>query len=229
MLRILLLATVVVSGADSSADITLVAVGSHGTILRTTDGGDNWSQQPLNITRELRAVDFVDPELGWTSGMFEFQTTTTSLATMRYTLDGGLSWRDADFQTMQNNFMVNDINFFNSSTGWIVGGLGNVWCSCNGGLSWAKQYPGESSDFNGVEFVGTSRGWVVGGTIVHTADAGRTWTTQYRLSNAQSTDVDFVDEYEGWVVGTSGHGILHTTNGGATWSGQPYPGPAASL
>lgn len=151
--------------------------------------------------------------------MFEPRNSTESTATVRSTIDAGEQWVNGDFLTYQNNVYIHDVNFLNSSTGWIAGGLGNAWCSCNGGAQWSKIETGEASDFYGVDFVGTSQGWLAGGSIVHTEDAGRTWTTQYRSPVSHPLqDVDFVDSLTGWAVGISG--ILHTNDGGHTWTPQ---------
>jgi hypothetical protein len=43
-------------------------VGFNGTILRTTDGGQNWNQQFSKISINLNAVCFVDSNIGYITG-----------------------------------------------------------------------------------------------------------------------------------------------------------------
>ncbi len=141
----------------SSAGPSITAVGFDGTIVRSDDGGANWNQQSSNITRELRTVDFVDPNTGWTGGMFE-ATSSTNTATMRFTTNGGSSWQSADFQTSPNGLLINDVDFVDANTGWFVAGGGNIWRSGNGGLNWSPQNSGEIDDFQAVDFVNETHG-----------------------------------------------------------------------
>ncbi|MDZ4659839.1 MAG: YCF48-related protein [Bythopirellula sp.] len=215
----------------TSAAPFVTAVGSDGTIIRTKDGGANWYQQNLSADaahRELRAVDFVDPNMGWTSGMFHFDT-AHFFTTMRYTTNGGSSWRTADFETLQQGFPVSDLDFIDANNGWLVGGGGNIWRSVDGGLSWTSHYSGEGNGFQAVVFVDNSHGWAVSDTIVRTSDGGLTWETQHRGPvNLPLLGVDFVNQSVGWAVG-AGDQILHTINGGDSWTAQLHTSTASSL
>ena len=50
--------------AVANAETVLFAVGENGTVLRTVDGGENWTPHQVGTTRELRAVDFIDSQTG---------------------------------------------------------------------------------------------------------------------------------------------------------------------
>ena len=115
------------------------AVGFNGTILRSEDDGATWSLTTINAAnwnRELLAVDFVDGDTGWVSGHFYNSGSSNHRTIMRYTTDGGVNWRVADFPG-QN--LVLDLHFIDSNTGWFVAGGGNVGRSDDGGLTWAPQ------------------------------------------------------------------------------------------
>lgn len=63
--------------------------------------------------------------------------------------------------------------------------------------------------------------------LIHTTNGGKTWTTQSATINTQPMgliDLKFINAQEGWMevdegigAGQQGAGIVHTTNGGATW------------
>ena len=55
-----------VSFADAN---TGTAVGSHGTILRTTDGGASWVSQRSGTTYVLKGVSFTDVDTGTAVGI----------------------------------------------------------------------------------------------------------------------------------------------------------------
>jgi len=45
------------------------AVGDHGYILHSDDGGLNWTQQNSTTTNELHAVYFINSNTGWAVGI----------------------------------------------------------------------------------------------------------------------------------------------------------------
>ena len=190
------------------------AVGFNGTFLRSEDDGATWSLTTI-YNRELLAVDFVDGDTGWVSGSF-YLSGSNHRTVMRYTTNGGVSWRVADFPG-QN--LVLDLHFIDSNTGWFVAGGGKVGRTDDGGLTWAPQRSGANSDLFSVDFVDANQGWAVGSSgIVHTSNGGMDWTVQTRMGSLL-LDVDFIDTNEGWAVGYGGV-ILHTSNGGIDWTTQ---------
>ncbi len=138
---------------------------------------------------------------------------------------GGLLWQALDSGTSEN---LNGVSFVDSQTGWVVGNLGTLLATTDGGESWSAQEVG-AIDLAAVDFVNAASGWTVGagGVILHTADGGATWSSQASGTAEPLTDVDFVDAASGWAVGANGV-ILHTADGGATWSPQAS-GTAAGL
>jgi photosystem II stability/assembly factor-like uncharacterized protein len=90
------------------------------------------------------------------------------------------------------------------------------------GGGWYEQSIGEGPPIiRGIDFTDADTGWAVGGTwdILHTSDGGDTWqTVSYGQPYPHSFyDVSFVDGQTGWVTGGV---ILHTTDGGASWTEQ---------
>jgi photosystem II stability/assembly factor-like uncharacterized protein len=89
---------------------------------------------------------------------------------------------------------------------------------------WVSQTSGTTNQLFGVWFTDASTGIVVGGLpdncILLTTDAGITWNPQsYPDMEGYFGGVCFSDSINGWVVGSHGI-ILHTTNGGITWTRQ---------
>ncbi len=79
-----------------------------------------------------------------------------------------------------------------------------------------------------VQFVNDSTGWAVGGngTILKSVNGGVTWLSQTLPVEFPATEslygCSFVDANHGWAIGGSATSarILHTDDGGATWSVQ---------
>ena len=85
------------------------AVGLHGTILRTTDGGHHWIIQSSGTTNWLYGVSFVDANNGTAVGVN---------GTILKTADGGQSWVS---QTSGTTNALLAVSFTDANTGTAVG------------------------------------------------------------------------------------------------------------
>ena len=90
------------------------AVGLGGIILKTSNGGLNWSLQASGTSNQLNSVSFIDTLRGWCCGGTKiFQT-----------FDGGNTW------TLQYNATPNNLNciqMLNSKVGFTCGSNGSVY------------------------------------------------------------------------------------------------------
>ncbi len=105
-----------------------------------------------------------------------------------------------------------------------------------GGWFWQSPVP-QGAQLNDVGYGDGVNVWAVGdgGAILHSSDAGVTWHAQSSPAELSLRAVDFVDAGNGWAVGgLSINGsifgpaapaavILHTTDGGQTWTQQTSP------
>jgi len=141
------------------------AVGDHGTILWTTDGGVNWIQKNSGTTSQLNEVFVLNENTAWVVGIS---------GTILYTTDGGNTWTEYN-----SGFSAGfgDIIFSDNVNGWIVGGVTGsslILYTPDGGESWIEQASGAEHALGSVSFADTYYGWAVGniGTILHTDDGG---------------------------------------------------------
>ncbi|MCX7611947.1 MAG: YCF48-related protein, partial [Ignavibacterium sp.] len=100
------------------------AVGELGTIIKTTDGGINWTVQSSDTIGALNSVCFVNANIGWVAG---------ANGTILKTTNGGLSWTPQSSGTTRPLY---SIYFTNSNIGWAVGETGIILKTTNGGVSW---------------------------------------------------------------------------------------------
>jgi len=186
------------------------AVGSHGTILHTEDGGITWKTQATGTQEDLRSVAFPAALSGWAVGSF---------GAILHTEDGGITWKTQINGTQED---LRSVTFPTPLSGWTVGLHGTILHTEDGGNSWKPQTSGSESWLNSVAFLTPQSGWVVGtnGTILYTRNAGHTWTKQPTGTMEKLLSAAFPTPHSGWVVGTGGI-ILHTDDGGATWNPQP--------
>ncbi len=143
------------------------AVGDHGAIFWTTDGGTNWIQRPSPTFKNLWGVYLIDDSTAWASGV---------QGTVLHTIDAGNSWTPANVDSTGG---FGKIIFTDDLNGWIVGSASDsviVLHTDNGGNTWDYQYTGTVHGLISVYFTDPDTGWVVGniGTILHTTDGGAT-------------------------------------------------------
>lgn len=215
-----------ITGLPSTADFKTVkfintstgwVAGDNGVILKTTDGGNNWSLQTSGTVNTIRSIFFLDASNGWACG---------DAGTIITTSNGGSSWTA---QASPYTSQYNSVQFVSSSTGWVIG-KGNVLLkTINGGSTWLQQ-ANQGVDMWGIDMQSATTGWVCGGfnnsqaapTLLKTTN-GTNWV--FQNNSGVSTflafnDVHFTDANNGWIVG--GNGVIRrTVNGGSTaWTGQ---------
>ncbi len=118
--RSLLLDAVVVEGR-------MVAVGEHGHVLISDDGGETWRQSAAVPTRAtLTGVYFHDKELGWAVGHD---------AVILRTGDGGESWERLHWAPEQERPFL-DVWFSDADHGFAIGAYGFFLATADGGDTW---------------------------------------------------------------------------------------------
>ena len=201
---------------------------AHGAVIqRTIDGGNSWTKNVLStVAGEMGfQIQFVDTNNGWAS---IYNYSSGNMRTFRSS-NGGNTW---DSVATSGIFYFVDTN-----NGWSIGGT-KIYHTTNGGGNWSLQYTSAGTGgFNSIQFTDLNHGWVVGDSckILKTTDGGGTWTPITNTgisSNFRSKGIFFVNANFGWIGSkivnmpvSSDEGInLYTTNGGASWTTQSFPG-----
>jgi hypothetical protein len=119
------------------------AVNSNGQILKTEDGGNNWTVQLQDTSVYLRCIGFAGTQLGWAG-------TVSGARRLFATRDGGATWTAVgnlpDKPTIndrQRNSNLEGIGFISEDTGW-VGGWGDI--DFIGGFTSQPQNGGNNCD-----------------------------------------------------------------------------------
>jgi len=112
-----------------AADNVGWAAGSGQTVVKTTDGGLNWTAQtvPAEATPFLKGVCFVDTLSGWVVGLN---------GTIVHTSDGGANWEIQDTGTL---FGLRAVTFVSASEGWTAGYGCTVLHTADAGATWESQ------------------------------------------------------------------------------------------
>ncbi len=180
--------------------------GQDGLIMRTSDGGKTWQHLNSRTKLYIFSLSFPDRQHGFFVGDESLVLSTG---------DGGDTFFKRqlqrifppaiqDFALAYMEPVLYGVSFVDDDHGWIVGELGRIWSTENGGRSWSEEQdsllsqwkrpltPNDDPRFAdfmlpslfGVSFRNQKEGAACGleGWIVATADGGKTWSFQREAS-----------------------------------------------
>ncbi|MEN8194177.1 MAG: YCF48-related protein [Bacteroidota bacterium] len=221
------------------------AVGQDETILRTNNGGKDWTNLSGIGSQHYFSVYFLDENNGWLAGAAGHN------GVIKYTQNGGDTWTNSIIPANR----MNSIYFYDLNYGCAVGDNGAIFVTTDGGANWTLPNSNTTSHLKDVWLNHAGKCKVVGynGTILYSDDFGVNWSVQisgtdnilygvdtwrivgqagdilhqhesggeWQFESSGFTDwlssIDFVDENNGWVVGAKGT-IYQTVDGGVQWT-----------
>lgn len=197
--------SVLLFGVDFTTTVLGLACGDGGTIIKTTDGGDNWVSKTSGTSVRLRDIHFASATNVYCCG---------NSGTVVKSTDGGDTWVDKSPPTGAALF---DLHFDSTTVGWVCGAGGNIFKTTDGGTNWVSQSIGTGDFLNSIFFIDANIGWTVSsaGGIFKTTDGGTTWIPQTSGVGAIE-EIVFNSATLGWAISFDGE-VLKTTDGGATW------------
>jgi photosystem II stability/assembly factor-like uncharacterized protein len=180
-------------------------VGDTNYILKTSNGGDNWSIIH-SVYRDLNRVIFLDQNTGYVCGGLN-----TSGSYLVKTTDGGTNWTQIN---SPKALRIRDMSVLNEDTIWIADDFfsRNVYRTTNGGSNWELQYS-TGNQITRVYFFNGELGFLnVTSGLWRTTNSGLNWT-QVPGENG-FRDMYFADSLTGWKCNVL---MKKTTDGGLTW------------
>jgi photosystem II stability/assembly factor-like uncharacterized protein len=114
--------------------------------------------------------------------------------------------------------------FPSDQQGWMVGELGRIFRTTDGGATWERQNASTKRPFLAMSCVDAQTAWIAGkeGIVYATADGGTTWRELKTGSDRHVFALEFPTARRGHGVGDFGT-MIHTEDGGATWTPSRVP------
>ncbi|MBI4646626.1 MAG: T9SS type A sorting domain-containing protein [Bacteroidia bacterium] len=195
----------------------------NGSILKTTNGGTDWTFYNVGQTALIKSLFFINADTGFVNSI------NYSYKTLFYkTLDGGITWNLQDTLPY-----IEAIYFVNSNLGYGVGQndtCGVFYKTTDGGMNWTEHIFDDISSLWSIFFINDTIGYVAGneGSILKTTDGGLNWTYQQFGTYETFNSIYFLNKDTGYVGGNGGC-FLRTYDGGLNWTILPINTPDTYL
>jgi len=210
-------------------------LGNAAYVAYTTNGGNSWIQAVFpNPNRGLYTLQIIGSTVYAGSSDYAYY----------YSSNLGTTWDSVNFNDFSNPdqptpFICYSFDI-NGSDVIVVGALGKVNVSNDGGASWRnKNYAILDCNYNFATITSlphTQKVWAGAngaGYIIYSSNAGTNWSVQTTGAPNAIYDIDMVNENTGYATGGnafSGTGYCYkTTNGGAFWSALTIPTPTYQM
>lgn len=183
-----------------------LAVGDHGLVLRSPDGGLGWvSADAGDAACGYQSVAFAAPGVAVAAGNCVARTT-----------DGGLTWQRLPVSEPLSTGEVRRVSFGRGGLGLLTG-AGVLLRSMDGGATWMP-IPMPAGGVGTVAFAGDDSAVAIsqGDRLTRTTDGGLSWTEVYRHTGL-IVALSFRDALHGVAMDQNGH-LLSTADGGASWT-----------
>jgi len=210
------------------------------SILRTVDGGGNWTDvtpkgQASLLVSSLFCLDGQDAVLAFT------QESSPQIIVCR-TTDGGQNWEKSAIDTGPNLSSVAKLSFADAEHGWLLASYGaamgsefdELFQTTDGGTTWksiavASSTPKSVKDLplegikTSLAFADRNKGWLTGFShgdgiwLFYSADGMRSFTSvKPNIDLTNLSQLDFASEQIGWGI-IDGY-LWKTTDGGHVWT-----------
>jgi photosystem II stability/assembly factor-like uncharacterized protein len=189
-----------VFGIQMVDDQTGYLCGQDGLVMRTRDGGKTWQRINSRTHLFIFGLAFPDRLHGFLVGdrSLVLSTTDGGETFLKRQLQRVFAPELQDYALPYEEPVLYSASFVDDNRGWIVGELGRIWATGNGGKSWQEQQqslvaqwkrplgPNDDARFAdfllptmfGVSFRDAQHGAACGleGWVIETSDGGKTWT-----------------------------------------------------
>lgn len=196
------------------------ACGDTGVILKTIDGGLNWSKLNAGTIQHLWDIKVVPGTTGTqVLSIGDYETILKSN-------DGGVNWKKLTSPLPSSCFMFG-IYAKDSLDIWVTGGefvcfAGYVMHTTDGGLTWNKMCLLDNAFLEEIVFIDNNNGFAcgvdpsgMGGVLYKTNDGGATWQKVMNTPRILTSITAIGDDI--YCAGEAGV-VIDSKDGGVTWT-----------
>ena len=188
------------------------AVGDLGALIKTTDGGENWSVIETNTTSPILRVRSYNGQTVIACGYDGLILRST---------DGGETFTQV-ISGLGNGFDLWGLEMINDTLGWACGATA-LLKTTDGGENWQiVNTPGYTGNLWWIDFMNKSYGFVAAdGKVLRTSDGGSNWEIIQAGDSAPLYCIDVIDSLHIAAGGYGGTNYsaknLYSSDGGNNW------------
>ncbi len=171
---------------------TVYALAQYQIILKSTDGGMNWTEiYEFNSRMEDFAV--LNNDL-WVCG---------KNGNLQYSSDGGVNWIDSSPAT---DSWLSAVYFLDNSTGFTATAYGDatVFKTSDSGNNWESQINVPEDYISDLFFTDEEHGWFTAQNNIYYTTKGSDWEMETTSNNSNLNALHFSSENKGYAVGFNG-------------------------
>ena len=193
------------------------AGGGGGRIVRSTNGGDNWSLYQTTNSYAYYQIEMLNSQTGYAVG----GNLNAGVGYCVKTTNGGVTWVNKTISTPTTP--IYGVDFINENTGWIFGGYpfgspGVIAKTIDGGTTWITQgITGYNNVISNGQFADANTGYCYSGpNLWKSTNGGSNWN----LITTRPADIRFNSLQvfsNNNIFVSSGKAIYKSYNGGSTW------------
>ncbi len=204
------------------------AVGAHGAIWKTSDGGRTWQPVASGVTCALHSACFLTEHAGWVAGSEISPFTGLDAGVLLFTENGGKTWRRLGAGQLPP---IAYVKFFGLEEGVVVGRAtsdvpSGIMKTGDGGKTWQPINGVAAAPWRAGCFIAPEMGMVAGPegrlSLVGGEQLLASKLPPQGLRTIRSVTQSHDDS--GWLAGDGGL-VLHTGSGGVVWESPTGPLP----
>lgn len=185
------------------------AVGNLGAVIKTTNGGEDWTVSETNTTTLLLKIHSYNGQIVIATGYDGLILRSTDAGNTFTSVISGVG-SGTDLWGVQ---MLND------TVGFVCGLNQTLLKTTNAGLSWQTVNTGINAHYWALDFLNEQYGMIAcgGGKVLKTTDGGDTWTEHQAGDASDLYAIDIIDTLHIVAAGANGKNV-YSSDGGTTWT-----------
>jgi photosystem II stability/assembly factor-like uncharacterized protein len=188
------------------------ACGGSGAIIKTTNGGDDWTISETPINNLLLKIHSYNGQVVIATG-YDGLILRSS--------DGGETFEQVPSGVGSGTDLWG-VQVLNDTLGWVCGMNQTLLKTTDAGETWQQIFPSLNQHYWSLDFLSELYGMIAcgGGLVLKTTDGGISWQ-QYQAGDTRALyTVDIIDSLHIAAAGAGGKNV-YSSDGGVTWVTNP--------
>ncbi len=205
-------------------DDFIVASGFGPSLVKSTDGGNNWTNMIQGWTDSWRSIYFLNEDIGFVGSLLHW-----GVGLLR-TSNGGQNWEPVHFDSLFSGSYFYSIAFADQLRGWAPSTNSKIYHTTDGGINWNLTNTGFPYTFHKVNALPDGTIYMISSDMkmIKSTDWGVTWMEMSPVAGEGLTFngmFHFIDASTGFLTARNPQNqtmLFKTSDGGLGWQQLNY-------